>query len=359
MKSNFYLPLLKSKAGEFKALENLNPTIKSKIIPLFDITKMVYDNEEHAKPRTIEDHLEKFCKKVFKSWPDNPMFIDTSMINTEKAGGTTAIEYLYSMLTKRNIHPMPVVYPSSSVEFIKSIRSILALYGIGEFAIRVTIDDITSSEFEIKLLHIMDKLKLSEGNCHIILDLKDADFTYMDDFAEAILESLSDFPYFKKWKTFTLAGGAFPAMSKIKNEVELVPRNDWKLYKIVSQKLKETSFGRVINFGDYSIVSAGHFEFDPKIMSISANIRYTHNDAWFVVKGRALKKRPDWQQYYSQADMIVKSKYYLGASFSFGDGHLRKCASRLTTTGNANVWIQMGTNHHFTKVLTDLFATSA
>ncbi len=359
MESSFYLPLLKSKAGEFKALENLNPKLKRKIIPLFEVTRMEYDHDEDAKPKTIEDHLQKFCKKVIKSWPDNPMFIDTHMVNAEKADGHTAIEYVYAILSTKEIYPMPVAYPNSSAEFVESIQSIMLMYDVSEIAIRVAIEDITSPDFESKLNGILDTLELPENKCHIILDLKDADFSQMNDFAEGILEALSDFPHFKNWKTFTLAGGAFPGMGKIKTEIELVPRNDWKLFKAVSVGLKTTAFNRPINFGDYSIVSAGYFEFDPKVMSISANIRYTHNDMWFVIKGKALKKRPDWQQYYGQAETIVKSKYYLGENFSFGDGHLRKCASRKTTTGNPNVWIQMGTNHHFTKVLMDLFAKSA
>lgn len=359
MESSFYLPLLKSKAGEFKALENLNAKLKRKIIPLFEVTRMEYDHDEDAKPKTIEDHLQKFCKKVIKSWPNNPMFIDTTMVNAEKAEGTAAIEYVYSILATKDIYPMPVVYANSSIQYIDSIQSIMLLYDVTEIAIRVTIEDITSPNFENQLNAILDTLDLPESKCHVILDLKDADFSQLDDFAEGILAALSDFPFFKTWKTFTLAGGAFPAMSKIKNEIELVPRNDWKLFKAVMQGLKETDYNRSINFGDYSIVSAAYFEFDPKVMSISANIRYTHNDMWFVVKGKALKKRPDWQQYYDQAETIVRSKYYLGENFSFGDGHLRKCSSRLTTTGNPNIWIQMGTNHHFTKVLMDLFSRSA
>jgi hypothetical protein len=359
MESSFYLPLLKSKAGEFKALAKLNPKLKNKIVPLFDITRMEYDHEEDAKPKTFEDHLQKFCKKVIKSWPTNPMFIDTTLVNTETVGKVPAIEYVYSELAKENIYPMPVVYPNSSPEFISSIEDILLLYAVYEIAIRVTIEDITSSDFESNLNGILDRLELSEDKCHVIFDLKDADFSQIDDFSEGILEVLSDFPHFEKWKSFTLAGGAFPAMSKIKNETELIPRNDWILFNTIVQRLKKTRINRPINFGDYSIVSAGYFEFNPKIMSTSANIRYTHNDSWFVVKGKALKKSADWQQFYGQADKIVASKYYLGENFSAGDMHIQKCANRLTKTGNANVWIEVGTNHHFTKVIVDLFAKSA
>jgi hypothetical protein len=359
MESSFYLPLLKSKAGEFKALAKLNPTLKRKIVPLFDITRMEYDHDEDAKPKTIEDHLQKFCKKVITSWPNNAMFIDSTLVNTEKAGGVPAIEYVYAELAKKDIYPMPVVYPNSSIAFVESIQTILLFYDVTEIAIRVTIDDITSTDFGKNLDAILESLELPLDKCHVIFDLKDADFSQIDDFAEGILDVLEEFPQLKKWKSFTLAGGAFPPMSKIKSTSELIPRNDWILFNMIVKKFAKSSLNRPINFGDYSIVSAGYFEFDPKIMSTSANIRYTHNDAWFVVKGKALKKRPDWQQFYGQAETIIKSGYYLGEHFSAGDLHIKKCANRLTTTGNANIWIEVGSNHHFTKVIADLFAKSA
>jgi Beta protein len=360
MESTFYLPLLKSKDGEFKALAKLNLKLKSKIIPLFDVTRMAFDHESNDKPKTVEDHLQKFCKKVVKCWNGYPMFLDTTLVNADRAAGMPSVEFIYSELAKKDIYPMPVVHTSSSADYIESIQGILLLYNVNEIAIRVTIDDITSLEFEDNINRILDILDLPCGKCHLIFDLKAADFSQMDDFADGILDALSEFPHFGEWQSFTLAGGAFPAMSKIKSETEeLVPRNDWIFYNTIVKKLKKTRINRIINFGDYSIVPAGDFEFDPKIMSISANIRYTHNEAWYVVKGKALKKSSDWQQYYDQAAKIAKSKYYLGESFSEGDLHIRKCANRLTKTGNANVWIQMGTNHHFTKVLTDLFAKSA
>ena len=359
MRTNFYLPLLKSKAGEFKALSKLRPDLKDRIVPLFDITRMEYDHDENKKPKTIEDHLQKFSNKVIQHWPEHPLFLDSTLVNDERPDGMRANEYVFQELAKKEIFPMPVVYQNSSLDFVMSVQKILILYDIKEIGIRLTIEDVTSENFATNLDSILELLEMPLGNCHVIFDLKDSDFSQVDDFAEGILDVLGDFPKLKAWKSFTLAGGAFPSMSKIQTAAVLIPRNDWILYKLVMSKFSKSSLSRPINFGDYSIVSAGYFEFDPKIMSTSANIRYTHDDNWFVVKGKALKKRPDWQQFYTQAKTIVDSKYFLGETFSAGDLHLRKCADRQTSTGNANIWIEVGTNHHFTKVLSDLAARNS
>ena len=122
--------------------------------------------------------------------------------------------------------------------------------------------------------------------------------------------------------------------------------------------MRDESFNRKINFGDYSVVAPGYFEFDPTKMSRSANIRYTHNDIWYVVKGKALKKSIDFQQYIAQATNIINSGFYLGEGFSEGDSHLSKCSNGQTTPGSPTVWNWVGNNHHFTKVVSDLFASS-
>ncbi len=355
MKSSFYLPLLKSKAGEFKALSKLKPELKAHIVPLFDITRMEYDHAEGEEPKSFRDHLEKFTKKIEKNWLGYPMFIDSTLVNDERVDENEAIEFVFNQLFLFAYLAMPVVYTDSTPTFLGSVKRVLDKHNVEEIGIRVTIEDVTSPMFVQNLDDILQFLDVPIVNCHIIFDLKDADFTEYEDFSVGILEVLGEFPAFNKWKSFTIAGGAFPSISKIKT-TELVPRNDWKLYNTLISKLAKTSIKRHLNFGDYSIVSAGYFEFDPKVMSTSANIRYTHDNDWFVVKGKALKKSPDWQQFYGQADTIVASEYYLGENFSAGDLHLKKCSKRETTTGNPNVWIEVGTNHHFTKVLSDLAA---
>lgn len=356
MITRFYLPLLKSKAGEFTALSNLTAAHKKRIVPLFDITKVEFDHEDGTKPKTTEDHLLGFCKKVIKCWPRNEMFIDTNLIDDQEVKGKTPLEFIYEVLATKNITPMPVVHACATEEQLDTIDLLTVLYAINNIAIRVTVDDVYSPSFNDDINNILRTLKLTPEECHIIFDLKDSDFSQTDDFADGIIDVLEEFPHLGDWFSFTIAGGAFPTISKIKTSPELVPRDDWKLYNTIRRKLARKDFNRAINFGDYSIVSPGYFEFNPKIMSTSANIRYTHNDEWYVVKGRALKKSIDWQQFYDQAKQIVRSSYYLGEAFSVGDAHLKQCAAKKTTTGNANTWIAVGTNHHFTKVIVDLFS---
>lgn len=358
MISEFYLPVLKSKQGEFDALSKLSNEIKNSIVPLLEITPMEWDHATKVKPRTIEEHLRNFCKKVIKKWPSNNSFIDTSLINDKEPDGMSCIEFVFKLLHEKGISPVPMIRITSPDNFLSGISTISLIYGLDEIGIRVTINDITSPNFEVNLEDVLNKIEFQSKNCHLILDLNDADFTNSEDFADGIVQALSSFPKLQSWKSFTVCGGSFPATNLLKVGVNHIPRNEWAFYKKLIEKLSTEDFNRKINYGDYSIVAPGYFEFDPIKMSRSANIRYTHNDIWYVVKGKALKKSEDFKQYVTQASNIINSGFYLGEGFSEGDTHILRCSNGQTTPGSPTVWNWVGNNHHFTKVVSDLFANS-
>ncbi len=47
--SDKYVPILKGKSGEFRALSNLTHEIKESIIPIIDIVKFVPQNYKYAQ----------------------------------------------------------------------------------------------------------------------------------------------------------------------------------------------------------------------------------------------------------------------------------------------------------------------
>lgn len=358
MKTKFYLPVLKSKQGEFDALSKLKDEIKRHVVPLFDITPMEWDFATKAKPRTIEVHLQNFCKKYLKKWPSSNAFIDTFLIHDKKAGDMTCIEYVFELIIEKGVKPVPVMRTNSTSDHINGINVISLMHGLPAVGLRITINDLITPKLEDSISDLFSKTGFKAESCHLILDLNDADFANIEDFTDGIVESLKDFPDFKKWKSFTICGGSFPATGLIKVGANQIPRNEWKFYNKLVEKLMVSNNYRAINYGDYSIVAPGYFEYDPTKMSRSANIRYSHNDFWYVIKGKALKKSEDYKQYVEQATQILKSKYYFGEVFSEGDLHIKKCTKGQTTPGSPTVWNWVGHNHHFTKVVSDLYASS-
>jgi hypothetical protein len=358
MKSEFYLPILKSKLGEFTALSKLNHSQKEAIAPLFEITPLEWDQTERKVPRTLHDHLDSFCKKISTKWPSSNCFIDSGLLLWNESDNRKEIEYVFDKLSVKGIRPCPIATLTAPNDLWEAVLNIIKKHGIDDVGIRITPKDVTALEFNDKMGEILEYLGLLPSNCHLIFDLADSNFSDVDNFSDAVLAILETFPYLVQWKSFTIAGTAFPSSNLIKEGITEFSRNEWMLYLQLLEKTKNSEFKRPINFGDYSIVHPGYFEFNPKIMKASANIRYTHNQKWVVVKGKALKESADYGQYFNLSKKIYESNSYLGESFSDGDLHIAKCVNKQEGPGAPSVWNWVGNNHHFVKVLYDLSARS-
>ncbi len=308
------------------------------------------------KPRTWPEHLDSFCKKFATKWGQNNSFIDTSLLNWENSDNTSRIEYVFDKLAHQGFSPIPVIFLNASSDFYSAFKSIIKRHSIDEIGLRVNPDVVTNPGFESNVLDLMSNLNTSPKNIHLIFDLVEPNFSEPYEFADSVVAILEDFPFFSEWKSFTVAGTSFPSSSAIKEGVWTFSRNEWVFYKDLIRKVKDTEYKRTINYGDYSIVNPTYFEFNPKIMSASANIRYTHHNKWVVAKGKALKNKTAYLQYVALASKIVKSRYFLGEKFSEGDSHLLKCVKKEEGPGSPSVWMWVGNNHHFVKVLRDLFA---
>lgn len=357
MINTFYMPVLKTKQGEFNALSSLNLSIQGYVVPLIEVAAMEFDNEENKDPKSIEDHLNTIIKRIVKKWGRSNAFLDMHLVNDTAPCGGNPVYYIYDRLSKAIAFPSPAVRISTPMKIKEAIKKVMSQNNLRELAVRVFISDLVSQNFSNRLRELINDFGLTAAATHIVLDLADADFSNIEDFSDGVLDQLKDFPNFIGWKSFTICGGSFPKTSILKSGVSEVPRGEWLFYKMLTGKLANHKFSRHINYGDYGIISPGHFRFDPQKMDRSANIRYTHDNVWYVVKGNSIKINGN-DQYYDLAKQIIESEYYFNEHFSNGDRQLMKCAQHQTkTAGNTTVWKKVGFNHHFTKVMRDLSAT--
>lgn len=360
MKPEFYLPILKSKEGEFIALSKLDTFSRKHICPLFEVSKLEYDSESKKKHKTIEEHLYSFCEKKFiKRWFSENSFIDTILLDGQQANGVTCLEYIFQQIVDTvlmPVVPMPVAHLNDSLQFRTGMIKVIKTYRVSEIGVRIQIEDAMDIHLAEKLDNLLRDLGISYQNSHMIFDLANSDYAEYESFAEGIISLLESFPQLENWKSFTICGGAFPRSDLLKKGENKIVRLDWKLFKLVERGIRQSENSRKINYGDYSIVSPGQFEFDPKKMKRSANIRYTFGEYWLVLKGSALSKPKDFEQYFTQAGEICESAHYLGDSYSQGDTHIKLCQLRKVTAGSPTIWNWVGNNHHFTKVIADLFA---
>jgi hypothetical protein len=352
---NHYVPILKWKRGEQKALEYLEPSLKNNITPLIEIPPIPWDYNNDTPQKTIDKYLENIGSDVKKAWNnDSPIFVDPTPLWLEEEHPYVNDEHLVLYIIKQIVTEgtlaIPVTGFNKKPDYQKAIQESLK-YSNNRLCIRIEDDDF--DELEFRLNNLLQEFSLNPENIDLIIDFgfinpKDENRTLM-----SLKGILSTLPYINQWKTITFSGTSFPEnLSDIPTgEIEKIPRTEWNIYKKIV--LEKNLFNRIPAFGDYNISNPAYIEFDPRTMTMSANIRYTVKDGFLVFRGYSVKKHR-WSQTRDLAQQVVKHPEYYGKDFSYGDEYIYKCSLGKEGTGNAVIWRRVGANHHLTLVTHDL-----
>ena len=353
-----YIPCLRWKTGEYQAVWRLPDTTKRMFTPLIEIPGLGWDFEEQREKKTIDELLSDFAlKKIYKKWGSSPCFVDLNLIPPAERmeNGVHPIHFIFNELRAIQCIAVPVTGLLRDEEYQREIKaaSVKDKKGI---CLRITIEQAAKSSFKEELDGLLSKLGIPTSDCDLVLDLGAPSFVPPDGFSMAIQQIVSKLPYLNDWRTFTVLSTSFPAtMAGIKKGGEIVPRYEWKLYKMLVDDLKKAGV-RLPAFGDYAINHPKVLEIDMRKVKPSATIRYTIDDGWYIVKGENVrdKKFGKFKQYRDISRKFINSKYYYGQAFSWGDNFVQECASGRGKTGNLSTWRQVGTNHHIVKVIQDI-----
>ncbi len=354
-----YVPCLRWKQGEYQAVWRLPETIKHMFTPLIEIPELGWDFEEKKEKKTVNHLLTDFAlKKIYKKWGSSPCFVDLNLIPPDERmkNGVHPVRFIFDKLRWLGCQAIPVTGLLRDGEYLREIKAAWAKDKNG-VCLRITIEQSAKSTFKTELDSLLLTLEIQSINCDFILDLGSPNnFLPLDGFSKSIKTILERLPYLNDWRTLTLLGTSFPeTMSSIKKGEEIVPRYEWKLYKMLVANLRKSGI-RLPTFGDYAISHPKVLELDMRITKPSATIRYTIDDGWYIVKGENVRdeKFGKFKQYRGLSKKIVNSRYYCGSNFSWGDRYIFKCADGSGSTGHLPMWRQVGTNHHIEKVTQDI-----
>ena len=353
-----YIPCLRWKQGEYQAVWRLPDTTKRAFTPLIEVPELGWDFEEKKEKKTIDELLSDFTlKKVYKKWGSSPCFVDLNLIPPAERmeNGVHPISLIFNELRAIKCIAVPVTGLLRDREYQREIKSILSKDKSG-ICLRITIEQAAKSTFKTEIDSLLSTLKINSNDCDLIIDLGAPNFVPLEGFSKAIQAIVSTFPYLNNWRTFTVLGTSFPeTMASIKKRGEIAPRHEWQLYKILVNNFQKVGL-RLPTFGDYAISHPQVFELDMRKVKPAATIRYTTDNAWYIVKGDNVKdeKYGKFKQYRELSKIVLDSRYYCDSAFSWGDDYIQKCASWNATTGNLSTWRQVGTNHHIEKVIGDI-----
>ncbi len=348
-----YVPCLRWKTGEYQAVYRLSNTTKKMFTPLIQVSEFGYDFEKKKEPKTIDKHIEPFAKRVHDKWGKLPCFVDLKLIRPSErmASGVHPVKYVFDDLRIMGCSAVPVTGLDRDKAYQQEVESILNKDKNG-VCLRISIEHAAKSSLKKEMDLLLSILHIQSKNCDLIIDLGTPNFEPTEGFSKVIQAIVSEIPYLKKWRTFSIIGTSFPkSMGGIKIGVTTIPRYEWQIYKILIDSLTKAKL-RLPTFGDYAISHPEIPDLDWRVVKPPVKIRYTIDDRWYIVKGKNYRDY-GYGQYQKLSERILNSAYYNGPTFSWGDEYIQHCVNG-GKTGNLTMWVGVDTNHHIVKVTQDI-----
>lgn len=339
-----YVPVLRAKAAEWKALSNLDLSIRRGLTPILELPPSAFaPGTKKGQPvsKNPNEVVGDFLAKASAAASQHPVFLDFSLVGGSYPGGSDA---LWATLAARAVEftdlTIPVIPLSGSGIVRAEARNLLDKLRRG-CCLRVSGADVARGLLHVELPAILAALGISAENVDLVIDLS----TCPTQQSHAALRT--QIPFLAKWRTWTVIAGVFPVdltEFSASQQVHYHPRIEWTHF------LSEIAAGgnaRRPTFGDFT-TQHGRYLPSPAIAG-SASLRYALSDRWLILRGEKpdVAKNGGYSQMYGHARLLQRMPEFYGAGFSWGDDVIDQCAPPIPT-GNAGQWLAVGICHHMT-----------
>lgn len=339
-----YVPILKVKRGEKAALQLLSGSVRAKITPLLEIVE--------RKDKPLDAHLKNAFRGLATSASGfSRCFIDARELAPD--GPAVAAE-VFQRATDDGIAFTPVTGVSRTADLEAALEN--RTRGL---ALRLRREEFEAGNLEETIRVFLDRYPLVPEDIDLIVDLGAVDDMVavgVEAFAEAFLAGVPDHT---RWRTLTLSASAFPLSMRGVNRYSnaLVDRADWLAWRN-SLHARRATLSRLPTYSDCAIQHPKGVEgYNPKIMPMSAAVRYTTSDFWLLIKGESRDVTAFNVQFPSLARNLVYGslrEYYYGADHCSGCEAIKRVADGEGGFTRPEDWRRLGTIHHLTTVVQDL-----
>ncbi len=346
---NHYVPILKTKGGELLALRDLEARTKSLITPLLEMQPPGWDFEKKKPSKSVASQLDTSIAKIEKAWAgESPLFIDTLPLAEDPVdGGASPLCYVLRELEAVGVQCVPVLHLAAGAANISCVKKHLKDNGRG-CCLRLTMSDLGTDALESTIESLRKAIGVPYEDVDLILDQEAFSSKETPRVLYAAKAWLRSIPQVDSWRSLTLAGTSFPIdMTEFRAaSMNLAQRAELYVWEAIIQA---PAIPRFPAFGDYGIQHPRLLELDPRLITMSANIRYAADRDWLLLRGRGVRKH-GWQQYEDLCKKLVKRQEFKGSTHCAGCDYIGNCASGTVSHGNAMTWRRVGTTHHITLV---------
>jgi hypothetical protein len=336
------------------AVRSLTPQVRTQFTPIWVMPPVPLDPRTDVPTKTPERHVADVLTSLGDRWGMQPAFLDCHHLRWEQlANGANVFELAFQVASSAGLNVVAVLRDDSTDNEWGGYQRLSAARR-EEVALRISPllwADLGSATGAARLEGLLARTGLPRSAVHLIVDVADQVTEPATISAAAVRGSLAEVESIEDWKTLTVLGTAMPATTAEvgRDNAAEIPRSEWAMWKLLQE-----SRHRRPSFGDYAIQSTDVLStFNPLFMQVSAQLRYTISNAWFVARGSSTRTQ-GFEQAHDLATQIVSHGEFAGRTFSSGDAWIADCASRTSGTGNATTWRTVTTNHHLTLVAAQL-----
>lgn len=346
-----YVPILKGKDAEYRSLEDLSGAVKLRLTPLIEVPPVSWDHINDCAAKTVDEHVQRITERILNSWGiERPLFLDfdETLHSESLANGTHVLTSVFNEARGREIQAIPVSGIGLDNQYQVAVQNAIAQDRRG-VCIRLSSEQFAAGDLTTRLDELLNFLGCTPPDVHLVLDFGPILGSQMDTIVLAVRAVVVALPHVTRWQTLTFAATAFPENLSgfTPNTLSPTPRSEWLVWQSLANN--RDSIPRLPTFGDYGIQHPALPDIDPRIMQVSANIRYTHENEWLILKGRSVRVQ-GFAQFHHLSQSLVNRQEYSGRNFSWGDAYIEDCANQTVGTGNHTTWRRVGTTHHLSYV---------
>lgn len=335
-----YVPILRWKGAEKKALKELFEVTKESITPVLEFlpAKTASSKKTKKPPKTLQQLAADMPKEISENWGSKPIFVDAHLIPANNR--FLVFSEIFTKARQYDLHLIPVLTTDCSDDVMNLISNVIREDGNG-LCIRLAEDDLNNLSV---LDSIMNRFDIAASSIDLMIDLKVRKSGQL-----GCTQLLNVIPDIMGWRTFILSSGSFPVdLSDYEVGTQLCAREDWIAWR---DQVATNNLKRKPTFSDYTIQHPV-FREPIDMANVSASIRYAANENWIIMRGQGLRSRGSAKhaQYPAHAQLLLGRNEFCGKDFSFGDGYIFDKGQDLNTPnpGTPATWLVAGINHHMT-----------
>lgn len=340
-----YVPLLRSKLAELRALNALPPEVRHPITPVVEFLPRTFT--DCSSRADTENKLDELAEH-FTSWKNQRIILDFSPLNwdyhRQRATGPHPVIGLFERLLRTGVWPVPLVTLKMAATSIlaQSVSELTRRHSMG-ISLRVSPAELSLSDGALPMIgRCLDRFRQPVANVDLILDR-----CAIERSSIPFSELAPLIPWLDDWGSLTVLAGSFPAdLSHLeKGRIHHLRRHEWAHWEAIRGLWR----GRRPAFGDYTIQHV-YFKEPVAFANFSASVRYTLNDHVMVMRGEGVQNPdgPGYAQWNGWAKYLLSLPDYFGRDFSAGDAYAAERALNGASTGTAQSWLQAAFSHHLT-----------